>query len=255
MVNEIELRRLVIKAFHMNQVSLGDKFSIANGVLEINPSFLDKLVEKEEFVDEMKINIILPGQHDRWTDSIMDIFPISTKVLGVLGEGITHTVTGAYCMLAGRYNDGTQVAEFGSSEGQLNEQLRLNRAGTPSDTDIIIAFDCVLKANDGDESARSIPTAAHRVCDTFVQEIRNVLKKVNGNSCTERHEFYDKIRPEGKKVVIVKQVAGQGAMYDTQLYSNEPSGFAGGRSIIDMGNVPVIVTPNEYRDGAIRAMH
>ena len=84
---------------------------------------------------------------------------------------------------------------------------------------------------------------------------KRILRKLNGNNCTERHEYYDKIRPGKKKVVIIKQVAGQGAMYDTQLFSKEPSGFAAGRSIIDMGNVPVIVSPNEYRDGALRAMH
>ncbi|RDA73598.1 proline reductase cluster protein PrdD, partial [Hafnia paralvei] len=27
------------------------------------------------------------------------------------------------------------------------------------------------------------------------------------------------------------------------------------RSIIDMGNMPILLSPNEYRDGALRAMH
>lgn len=34
----------------------------------------------------------------------------------------------------------------------------------------------------------------------------------------------------------------------------EPSGVEGGRSIIDMGNMPILVTQNEYRDGIIRSM-
>ena len=55
-------------------------------------------------------------------------------------------------------------------------------------------------------------------------------------------------------MLIVKQVAGQGAMYDTHLFAKEPSGVEGGRSIIDMGNMPILVTPNEYRDGIIRSM-
>ena len=54
--------------------------------------------------------------------------------------------------------------------------------------------------------------------------------------------------------MIIKQVAGQGAMYDTSLFAKEPSGTAGGHSIIDMGNMPILVTPNEYRDGIIRSM-
>ena len=70
----------------------------------------------------------------------------------------------------------------------------------------------------------------------------------------ERHEYHDIVRPGKKRVLIVKQVAGQGAMYDTHLFGKEPSGVEGGRSIIDMGNMPVLVTPNEYRDGIIRSM-
>lgn len=53
----------------------------------------------------------------------MDILPISVKVLGNLGEGITHTITGAYVMITGVDEEGTQVAEFGSSEGILAERL------------------------------------------------------------------------------------------------------------------------------------
>ena len=62
------------------------------------------------------------------------------------------------------------------------------------------------------------------------------------------------VREGGKKVVIIKQVAGQGAMYDTWLFPKEPSGVEGGHSIIDMKNMPLVLTPNEYRDGMIRSM-
>jgi D-proline reductase (dithiol) PrdD len=251
--NEIEMRRLVIKSFHISNVEFSQKTDIVEDNLYINKEIINSILEEEPLIDKIDINIIKPNDHDRWTNSIMDIIPISTKVLGRLGEGITHTITGVYVMLTGVDTEGVQVAEFGSSEGNLKEQLFLNRAGTPSDTDIIISFDVVLKAGEG--HSRPGPTAAHRACDKFVQQIREKLKKLNGNKCTERHEFYDKIKPGKKKVVIIKQVAGQGAMYDTQLFSKEPSAFMGGRSIIDMGNVPVIVSPNEYRDGAIRAMH
>lgn len=43
-------------------------------------------------------------------------------------------------------------------------------------------------------------------------------------------------------------------MYDNLLFPTEPSGVEKGISIIDMQNMPVLLTPNEYRDGAIRAM-
>ena len=43
-------------------------------------------------------------------------------------------------------------------------------------------------------------------------------------------------------------------MYDNLLFPNEPSGFEGGISIIDLGNMPVVLSPNEYRDGILRSL-
>ena len=43
-------------------------------------------------------------------------------------------------------------------------------------------------------------------------------------------------------------------MYDNQLFPDQPSGYTGGLSIIDMANMPVVLSPNEYRDGALRSM-
>lgn len=250
---ERELRRLVIKSFHIEEVLLSSETSIEGRRLKIEKDIIDKILKDEPLIENIELNIIQPKNHNRWTNSIMDIIPISVKVLGELGAGITHTITGAYIMLTGVDSKGVQVAEFGSSEGILQDQLVLNRAGTPSDNDIIISFDVTLKEGMG--HSRPGPTAAHRACDRMIEEIRKELKSLKGDSFTERHDYYDKVRPGKKKVVMVKQVAGQGAMYDTQLFSKEPSGFVEGRSIIDMANVPIIVSPNEYRDGAIRAMH
>lgn len=254
MFHEKALRRLVIKVFRIDDVVASDKFAIEGGRLFIGTQYLAKLAEKEKYVSEMRISIVKPGERDRYVNSVMDIFPISTKALGGLGEGITHTMTGVCCVLTGIYADGTQVAGFGSSEGNLKEQIYFGRAGTPAENDILILFDAVLKTGSDGEPARSIPTTAHKISDAFVQKIREPLKRLNGASCSERHEYYDKIRLSAKKIAIIKQVAGQGAMYDTRVFPHEPSGAAGGRSVIDIGNVPVIMSPNEYRDGAIRAM-
>ena len=253
MSNEIELRRLVIKSYHINEVEFGEENSVSiDRKITINKDILKELVKSEPLIETIDIQIIKPQDHDRFTNTMMDIIPISTKVLGKIGDGITHTLTGAYVILTGVDVDGVQTAEFGSSEGNLAEQLKFNKPGTPRDSDFIISFDVTLASGQG--QVRPGPTAAHRACDKFCDIFRANLKKFNGNKCTERHEFYDKIRPGKKRVVIIKQVAGQGAMYDTQLFSNEPSAMEGGKSIIDMGNVPIIVSPNEYRDGAIRCM-
>lgn len=254
MSNEKEIRKLVIKAFHIEKAEFGKKTYIENGVLFIRDNVKTLLIDQEkEFIKDIDIKIIYPDNHDMFVNSIMDFSPIATKVLGRIGEGITHVLTGVCVMLTGVDEKGVQVAEFGSSEGILKEQVVFGRAGTPAKDDIIIHVDVTLK--DGMSSARSGINSAHRACEKLVQEIRDFLKKMNGRFCSEKHEFSDIIKPDKKKVVIIKQVAGQGAMYDTLLFAKEPGGFEGGRSIIDLGNVPVIVSPNEYRDGALRAMH
>ena len=53
------------------------------------------------------------------------------------------------------------------------------------------------------------PFTAHKLCDEFIQTYREKLKKFKGDKCTERHEYHDKVRPGKKKVVIIRQVAGQ----------------------------------------------
>ena len=219
MEKEIDLRRLVIKAFHITEVDEGGENRVtASGKMTIEKKILDEILLKYPQLSKLDVQIIRPGEHDRYTNTMMDIIPISTKVLGKIGDGITHTLTGVYVILTGVDENGKQAHEFGSSEGNLKEKLYLNRAGTPGDDDYIVSFDVVLKPGMGQE--REGVLAAHHACDEF----------------------------------IVKQGAGHGAMYDTSLFAKEPSGTENGRSIIDMGNMPVIVTPNEYRDGIIRSM-
>ena len=246
------LRRLVIKPFHINNVEFNDKFSIEKGKLSINQDFLNKIKDSYELITKVNIDIIKPGDYNRQTNTIMDIVPISTKVLGRLGEGITHTLTGVYVMITGIDEDGRQMHEFGSSEGILSEQMVFGRYGTPSKNDYIIHIDVTVKG--GLPYERKLPMTVFKACDEYIQQIRTVLKQQDGRDATEIREYFDKIKSGAKKVVIVKQIAGQGAMYDNQLFSNEPSGLEGGTSIIDIGNVPMIISPNEYRDGALRAM-
>jgi D-proline reductase (dithiol) PrdD len=252
-VQEIDLRRLVIKAFHMTEVEEGEHNDVNyGGHMTVSKEMLPGLVEKYDAIDSIDVQIIKPGDHDRYTNTIMDIIPVSTKVLGKCGEGITHTLTGVYFMLTGVDTNGEQAHEFGSSEGNLKDQLVLGRAGTPGEDDYIISFDVTFKPEMGQE--RSGCLQAHQACDDFMQSYREIMKKFDGNKATERHEYHDVVRPGQKKVLIIRQVAGQGAMYDTYLFPDEPSGAHGGRSIIEMNNMPVLLTPNEYRDGAIRSM-
>ena len=248
------MKKLVIKSFHITKVEFSNKTYIANGILYLRENILeDFLMDERDYIINGKVTILYPANHNQFINSILDFSPIAVKALGRLGEGITHALTGVCTMLTAVDEAGVQVAGFGSSEGILKEQVIFNRPGTPKKEDIIIHLDLVLKEGMG--AIRSGPTAAHRLCDRIISEIRACLKTMAGRLCDEKYEYFEEAKPGKKKVVIIKQVAGQGAMYDTQLLAKEPGGFEGGRSIIDLGNMPVILSPNEYRDGALRAMH
>lgn len=201
---EKDLRRLVIKAYHMNEVDWGEHNHITtDGKMTVSKEMIEELVGSEPLIEKIDIQIIKPGEHDRWTNTMMDIIPISTKVLGKIGEGITHTITGVYVILTGVDVNGKQTHEFGSSEGNLKDMLYLNRAGTPGDEDVIISFDVTLAAGMGQE--RPGPTAAHRACDKFIQSYRDQLKKFKGNLCTERHEYHDIVRPGKNECLLLSR--------------------------------------------------
>lgn len=247
-----KISSLIINSFHIKDVVLADKFKIDRNILSISTKNISNLIAEENLVSNIDLKIIKPDNHNLQINTIMDIIPISTKVLGEIGEGITYTLTGVYFMLTGIDKSGRQISDFGSSAGLLKDKIYFDRAGTPSQKDFIISFDVTLAS--GAAINRSGPIAIHRICDRYIQLIRNVLKSFSANKSDEKHIFYDKRIPSKKRVAIIKQVAGQGTMYDNLLFPDEPSGFKGGKSIIDLGNMPVILTPNEYRDGVLHAM-
>lgn len=265
MNKEIIKRTLTIQSFHVTEVVWGEGFELipcmneggkllspAEYTLAIPEDYLPIFCE-DELISTITLRIIPPDKHHVHINSVMDIFPISTKVLGRLGEGTSRTITGVCGMITGADENGVSVCAFGSSDGMLDEKVALGMAGTPSPEDYILCFDVILKAGAG--FSRSGPDAAHRCVDSFCQNIRKLLKKKRGQDATEVHVYHDIVRPNAKRVVIVKLVSGQGAMYDTHYLPAEPSGFENSRSIIDAVSVPVILSPNEYRDGAIRALY
>ena len=254
-MEDIELRRLVIKAFHMTDVKMGDENKITtDGKMTICKDGLDALAAKySKVIEKIDIEVIDPGDHDRYTNTIMDIIPISVKVLGKCGEGITHTITGVYVMPTGVDVDGEQAHEFGSSEGNLKDMLYLNRAGTPADDDFIISFNITFKKGMGQERYAIID--AYRMVEEWMNTFRAQLKKFEGTKCTERHEYYDRIRPGQEKVLVIKEMSAHGAVHDTWTLANQPSGVEGGKSLIDYGAMPVMLTPNEFSDGAIKEMN
>ena len=245
--------RLVVKGYHVTKVNYGEVNQVnVDGTMFVQPKVAAEICNEEPLIEEIQIRIIQPDEHKQHTNTIMDVIPLSTKVLGTVGNGITHTLTGIYVLLTGIDEEGRQVCNFGGSDGILEEKVAWGKAGTPLRSDILISFDVVLKA--GTWTEREGPDAAHRACDKFCQIFRSQMKKFNGYKCTEKHVFQETWEPDRKNVVIIKEVSGQGAVYDTRMFGKEPSSFEQGKSVIDMGCMPVMVTPNEFRDGIMRAM-
>lgn len=245
--------RLTVRAYHIEQVAYGPENRVkTDGTLTVRPETAGELQALEPLIRRIDIRVIQPDEHGQHTNTIMDVIPISTKVLGRVGEGITHTLTGVYVLLTGVDETGRQVCNFGASDGILSDRIAWGRPGTPLESDLLISFDVVLKA--GTWTERPGPEAAHRACDRFCQIFREQMKKFKGSLCTEKHVFQESYKSGRKDIVIVKEVSGQGAVYDTRMFGREPCGYEGGRSVIDMGWMPVLVTPNEFRDGIMHAM-
>lgn len=245
--------KLTIRTYPISTVAYGKSNSVnANGRMDIDPSYGEVLAAKYTLIEKIDIRRILPDEHDQHTNTIMDIIPLATKALGKVGEGITNNLSGVYVILTGIDSAGRQVCNFGSSDGILKEKVAWGKMGTPLESDILISFDVVLK--EGTWTDRSGPESAHSACDEFCQIFRQQMKAFPSNKCAEKVTFQEDFDPFKKDIYIVKEVSGQGAVYDTRVFGREPGGYEGGHSVIDMGWMPVLVTPNEFRDGIMRAM-
>ncbi len=242
------LKVLTIKAFHIEEVNFSKEFKISNNTLNIKEN-----VDFSEFsnISDVSINIITPKDRNIYVNSILDVIPISTKVYGVLGSGITHTLTGVYILLTASINKTIQVKNFGACYGNLDEIIEYDSIGTFSREDYLIHFDVTIER---EEDLKNTLYNCHLICEKFAKEIREVLKEKDSKDCSENHVFEEKNNKKGKKVVLIKQISGQGAMENNIILPDEPSGVLGGLSIMDIENMPLVISPNEYRDGAIRAL-
>ena len=132
--------------------------------------------------------------------------------------------------------DGTQAGEFGDSHGILSERIDSSACGVPDDDVWIVRVAVTLR--DGVAKIRS-GHAAHRAADTVAQRLRTTLLAAPPRP--DRDELEEPRRPGGLRVVYAKMVMGQGAMHEKLLLPAEPHGVRGGRSIIDLGQGPVML--------------
>lgn len=247
------IRSLTRKHYKITEVKRGPETKIEGTVLYIREGIEEEAVASQNLVNSLKIDIITPDKYNTYSETIMDVQPIAAKDGDdELGLGTTRVLDGVIVMVTGTDANGVQIGEFGSSEGILEENIMWGRPGAPEKGEIFIKTEVVIK--EGTNMERPGPLAAHTATDFITQEIREALKKLDDELVVNTETFDQVRRPGKKKVVIVKEIMGQGAMHDNLILPMEPVGVLGAKPNVDLGNVPVMVSPLEVLDGCIHAL-
>ena len=244
---------LTRKHFKITEVKRGPETKIEGTTLYIREGIEADVIADQELVKDFHLEIITPDKYHTYSETIMDVQPIATKEGDSdLGTGVTRVLDGVVMMLTGTDEGGVQIGEFGSSEGYLDENIMWNRPSCPDKGEIFIKGNIVIQEKTNME--RRGPMAAHTAFDIITQEIREVMKELDDSLVADTEELKQVRRPGKKKVVIVKEIMGQGAMHDNFILPVEPVGVLGARANVDLGNVPVCVSPLEVLDGCIHAL-
>lgn len=248
------IRSLTRKHYKITEVKRGPETRIDGTVLTIREGIEQEAIDSQPLVHDLKIDIITPDRYHTYSETIMDVQPIATKEKGCeVGSGVTRVLDGVIIMVTGTDDNGVQIGEFGSSEGYLDENIMWGRPGAPDEGEIFIKTQVTIQA--GTNMERPGPLAAHSATDVITNEIRQALKKLDDESLVvDTEEFHQYRRPGKKKVIVVKEIMGQGAMHDNLLLPVEPVGILGAKPNVDIGNVPVVVSPLEVLDGCIHAL-
>ena len=247
------VRSLTRKHYNITEVKRGPETKIEGTTLYIREGIEKEAVESQQLVNSLKIDIITPDRYNTYSETIMDVQPIATKDGDdELGLGTTRVLDGVVVVVTGTDANGVQIGEFGSSEGILEENIMWGRPGCPEKGEIFIKTEVIIKEHTNME--RPGPLAAHSATDFITQEIREALKKLDDELVVDTETFEQVRRPGKKKVVIVKEIMGQGAMHDNLILPVEPVGVLGAKPNVDLGNVPVMVSPLEVLDGCIHAL-
>ena len=247
------VRSLTRKHYTITEVKRGPETKIEGTTLYIREGIEADVIADQELVKDFHLEIITPDKYHTYSETIMDVQPIATKEGDAdLGTGVTRVLDGVVMMLTGTDEGGVQIGEFGSSEGYLDENIMWGRPGCPDKGEIFIKGNIVIQEKTNME--RRGPMAAHTAFDIITQEIREVMKELDDSLVADTQELKQVRRPGKKKVVIVKEIMGQGAMHDNFILPVEPVGVLGARANVDLGNVPVCVSPLEVLDGCIHAL-
>jgi D-proline reductase (dithiol) PrdA len=247
------VRTLTRKHYKITEVKFGPETKIEGTVLTIREGAAHDALKVDHLVTDIKVEIITPDKYNTYSETIMDVQPIATKEGdSKLGSGVTRVLDGVIVMVTGTDENGVQIGEFGSSEGILEENIQFGRPGAPDKGEIFIKTQVTIV--EGTNMERPGPYAAHKATDFITQEIREALKKLDDSMVASTEVFEQKRRPGKKKVIIVKEIMGQGAMHDNLILPVEPVGVLGGKPNVDLGNVPVMLSSLEVMDGGIHAL-
>ncbi len=246
------LRKLTRRIIPVKEIRFGGRTSLERHILTIRKGIEESIAASSPRIGQITVRILHPEEHDIFVNSNLDFSPIACKARGVPGEGVTYQLGGVTVMLTGAEDiSGFQPSNIGSSEGILKDRMVPDQAGTPGSGDIILHIDCLFKEGEG-RTAEGIQSA-HAAADRIVQEIRDAMLRAESITYTTE-DYYDMARPGKRKVILVKIVSGLGNMYDTSLFPDQPGGYTGSRLIRDSRNLPVFITPNQCRDGAIHSL-
>ena len=205
----------------------------------------------------MNLEIISPAEYESYINTVLDVQPLAVKEKNfAIGEGVTRTLSGVVLAVCGKDEAGEQISEAGSSEGILSDKICFNRPGSIDTGDIIVMIDCLIKA--GERMKRPGPLACHKAAEYIAEDIRSAILSLNEeefiSGCSDEQKFSHVRNNDKPKVLLVKEIMGQGAMHEKLLLPLQPCGITGSRSNIDMGNIPLILSPLEAIDGAVHAL-
>ena len=246
-----------VRRDHMKieKVVFGDETKIEGTTLVLRKmeDMCAEAAELEELVESVTFEIITPDKYNEYSETIMDVQPIAAKMDGAdIGHGVTRVLDGVVMVLTGTDANGVQIGEFGSSEGELDRNIMWGRPGAPDKGEIFIKTQVTIK--EGANMERPGPLAAHKASDYITQEIREAVKKADESLVVAQDEIVQKRRIGNKRVIIVKEIMGQGAMHDNLIMPIEPVGTLGAKPNVDLGNLPIILAPTEVLDGGIHAL-
>lgn len=247
------VRSLIKKHYLIEQVEWADDTRIEGTTLYLRRDICQTAFDDKGLVKKVDLEIITPADYERYSETIMDVQPIATKEGdSVLGSGITRVLDGVVAVVTGTDENGVQIGEFGSSEGRLERNVMWNRPGCPDRGDILIKTQVTIAA--GTNMERRGPLAAHKAADYITQEIRQAMKQLDDSLVVAEETLEQYRRPGKPKVVIIKEIMGQGAMHDNLILPFEPVGVLGAKPNVDLGNLPVVLSPLEVLDGGIHAL-